>query len=182
MDTPRQYDDAFAACRDIFRHKVHDYGTSWRILRPSSLTDQLYIKAQRIRTLEETGTRKVDEGIDGEFQAIVNYSVIAGIQLELGWGDQEDLPEERALALYDAERHTIQALMEAKNHDYGEAWREMRVTSFTDMILTKLLRVKQIEGNDGRTRISEGIASHYRDMANYALFALIKLAEKPTSV
>ena len=144
LDTAQQYARAFNQCREIFRSKVRDYGCSWRVLRPSSLTDQLYIKAQRIRTLEQSAVRLVDEGIEGEFQAIVNYAVIAGIQLQRGWKDERDLSEKEALSLYDAEQSQIQALMEAKNHDYGEAWRDMRVSSFTDMILVKLLRVKQI--------------------------------------
>jgi hypothetical protein len=178
LDTTQQYNRVFDGCRDIFLHKVRDYGCSWRVLRPTSLTDQLYIKAQRIRTLEQSRVRLVDEGIESEFQAIVNYAVIAGIQLQRGWSDERELDEAEALRLYDAERAGIQALMEAKNHDYGEAWRDMRVSSFTDMILVKLLRVKQIEANSGQTRISEGADSHYRDMANYALFALIRLGEQ----
>lgn len=177
--TLQQYDAAFLACREIFAHKARDYGTSWRVFRPASLTDQLFIKAQRIRTLEETGVNRVGEGIADEFRAIVNYAVIAGIQLHRGWDDADELPEAEALALYDRERDAIRALMQAKNHDYGEAWRGMRVTSFTDMILTKLLRVKRIEANGGRTAVSEGVGSHYRDMANYALFALIQLSEAP---
>ncbi len=178
MDTTQQYNRVFDACRDIFLHKVRDYGCSWRVLRPTSLTDQLYIKAQRIRTLEQSQVRLVDEGIEPEFQAIVNYAVIAGIQLQRGWTDERELSETEALRLYDAERSAIQVLMEAKNHDYGEAWRDMRVSSFTDLILVKLLRVRQIEANSGKTRISEGVESHYRDMANYALFALIRLGEQ----
>lgn len=177
METARQYSRAFAECREIFRQKVRDYGCSWRIMRPSSVTDQLYIKAQRIRTLEQGVVQRVPESIEGEFQAIVNYAVIAGIQLQRGWMEERELSEEEATALYDREKAAIQALMEAKNNDYGEAWRDMRISSFTDLILVKLLRVKQIEANDGRTLISEGIESHYRDMANYALFALIQLAE-----
>lgn len=178
MHTRRQYDAAFDTCQAIFRDKAADYGTSWRVFRPASLTDQLFIKAQRIRTLEETGENRVGESIADEFRAIVNYAVIAGIQLARGWDANADLSAEQATALYRTERQAITALMEAKNHDYGEAWRDMRTTSFTDMILTKLLRVKQIEGNDGRTRISEGVGAHYRDMANYALFALIQMAEQ----
>ncbi len=179
METDQQYARAFDQCREIFRSKVRDYGCSWRVLRPTSLTDQLYIKAQRIRTLEQSAVRLVDEGVEDEFRAIVNYAVIAGIQLKRGWDDERDLEEEEALQLYDLERAQIQAIMEAKNHDYGEAWRDMRISSFTDMILVKLLRVKQIEANNGKTYASEGIESHYRDMANYALFALIKGGEIP---
>jgi hypothetical protein len=177
LDTTLQYAQAFDQCREIFRSKVHDYGCSWRILRPSSLTDQLYIKAQRIRNLEQGATARVEDSIDSEFQAIVNYAVIAGIQLRRGWDDERELSEEEALRWYDQERQHIQELMEAKNHDYGEAWRDMRVSSFTDLILVKLLRVKQIEANNGVTRVSEGVESHYRDMANYAIFALIKRQE-----
>ncbi len=179
LETDLQYQQAFDQCREIFRSKVHDYGCSWRVLRPSSLTDQLYIKAQRIRTLEQNTVRKVDEGIEGEFQAIVNYAVIAGIQLQRGWDPESELTEAEALHLYDREQEAIRSLMQAKNHDYGEAWRDMRVSSFTDLILVKLLRVRQIESNKGLTRVSEGVDSHYRDMVNYALFALIKLAEEP---
>lgn len=178
MHTRRQYDAAFDQCQGIFRTKAADYGTSWRVFRPASLTDQLFIKAQRIRTLEETGENRVGESIADEFRAIVNYAVIAGIQLARGWDANQELSADEALDLYSTERQAITELMEAKNHDYGEAWRDMRTTSFTDMILTKLLRVKQIEGNDGRTIVSEGVGAHYRDMANYALFALIQMAEQ----
>lgn len=178
LDTALQYAQVFDQCREIFRSKVHDYGCSWRILRPSSLTDQLYIKAQRIRNLEQGALPRVDDTIDSEFQAIVNYAVIAGIQLRRGWDDERELSEQDALHWYEQERQHIRELMEAKNHDYGEAWRDMRVSSFTDLILVKLLRVKQIETNNGVTRVSEGVESHYRDMANYAIFALIKRQEE----
>ncbi|MEZ5013404.1 MAG: DUF1599 domain-containing protein [Chitinophagales bacterium] len=175
--TSAQYDAAVAVCRDIFEHKIHDYGTSWRVLRPSSITDQIFIKAQRIRTIEETGVNLVDESVEDAFRGIVNYVVIAMIQLELTENDPLHLPASEVMPMYDAHIHAIKTLMENKNHDYGEAWRDMRIRSFTDLILMKLLRVKQIEENEGNTRISEGIASHYMDMANYAIFALIKLQE-----
>jgi len=176
MDTLQQFDKAIARCRDIFARKLEDYGASWRILRPRSVTDQLYIKAKRIRTLEE-GPAMVDEGIYGEFMAIVNYGLVGLIQLEKGYADNADITPAEALALYDAEALKARNLMAAKTHDYGDAWREMRVNSYTDFILTKLQRVKEIEGNDGRTGVSEGIDSNYLDIINYAIFGLIKLSE-----
>ncbi len=154
-----------------------DYGTSWRVLRPESITDQIFIKAQRIRTIEQAGIQKVDEDIEGEFKGIINYAIIALIQIGLTENDPLQLDREKALTLYDQHADTIKSLMENKNHDYGEAWRDMRIPSFTDLILMKLLRVKQIEENDGKTLISEGVASHYMDMVNYSVFALIKLSE-----
>lgn len=176
MDTLQQFDKAIARCRDIFARKLEDYGASWRILRPRSVTDQLYIKAKRIRTLEE-GPAMVDEGIYGEFMAIVNYGLVGLIQLEKGYADNADITPAEALALYDAEALKARNLMAAKTHDYGDAWREMRVNSYTDFILTKLQRVKEIEGNDGHTGVSEGIDSNYLDIINYAIFGLIKLSE-----
>lgn len=178
MTTSQQYDDVLAACREIFRLKTRDYGTSWRILRLPSLTDQIYIKAQRIRTLEQTGVARVDEGIDGELQAIVNYSIMALIQIDLGEDGSVDLDPDRALELYDARATETKDLMLAKNHDYGEAWRSMRTSSFTDLILTKLHRIKQIEDNAGQTLVSEGTDGHYRDILNYAVFALIRRGER----
>lgn len=175
--TSAQYDTVVAACRDIFLKKITDYGTSWRILRPKSLTDQIFIKAQRIRTLEETGVSKVGEGIEDEFRGIINYAVIALVQLQLTDKDPMNLSPEKSLDLYNTILAKVKKLMMDKNHDYGEAWRDMRVSSFTDLILMKLLRVKQIEENDGVTLISEGIDSHYMDMINYSVFALIKLSE-----
>ncbi|MDE6418144.1 MAG: DUF1599 domain-containing protein [Duncaniella sp.] len=176
MDTLEQFDTALAPCRDIFARKLEDYGASWRILRPRSVTDQLYIKAKRIRTLEE-GPAMVDEGIYGEFMAIVNYGLVGLIQLEKGYADQADITPAEALALYDTMAARARALMAAKTHDYGDAWRGMRVNSYTDFILTKLQRIKEIEQNDGHTAVSEGIDSNYLDIINYAVFALIKLSE-----
>jgi hypothetical protein len=176
-NTSSQYDAAIAKCRDIFVKKTHDYGSAWRILRTSSLTDQIFIKAQRIRTLEEVGESKVGEGIEPEFIGIINYSIMALVQLELGTDTETDMPADRALTLFNAKAEQAKALMEKKNHDYGEAWRSMRVSSFTDLILMKLLRIKQIEDNKGKTLISEGIDANYFDMVNYAIFALIKLSE-----
>jgi hypothetical protein len=152
---------------------MKDYGSAWRILRLPSLTDQIYIKAQRIRSLQENDVRKVDEGEAGEFIGIINYSIMALIQLELGVVEQPDLDVEKAILLYDTKVKETKELMENKNHDYGEAWREMRVNSLTDLILQKLLRVKQIEDNKGKTLVSEGIDANYQDMINYAVFALI---------
>ncbi|NHM07690.1 DUF1599 domain-containing protein [Flavobacterium sp. CYK-4] len=172
-NTAQQYDSIIAVCRKLFVNKMKDYGSAWRILRLPSLTDQIFIKAQRIRSLQENETRKIDEDERGEFIGIINYSVMALIQLELGVVDQPDLNTEKATALYDAKILMTKTLMEAKNHDYGEAWREMRVSSLTDLILQKLLRVKQIEDNKGKTIVSEGIDANYQDMINYAVFALI---------
>lgn len=174
-DTAKQFEQAISLCRDIYSKKLEDYGTSWRIMRPISLTDQIYIKARRIRSLEEKGIEQaaVNEGIEPEFIGIVNYCVIALIQMELGPG--ETIGKEEALKLYDEQIRRATALMTNKNHDYDEAWRHMRVSSFTDIILQKLLRTKEIEGHDGRTLISEGIEANYMDMINYAIFAIIKL-------
>ena len=174
MDTTSQeYDKVIAICRSLFINKMKDYGSAWRILRLPSLTDQIYIKAQRIRSLQENDVRKVDEGEAGEFIGIINYSIMALIQLELGVVEQPDLNLEKATQLYDTKVKETKELMENKNHDYGEAWREMRVNSLTDLILQKLLRVKQIEDNKGKTLVSEGIDANYQDMINYAVFALI---------
>ncbi|HMX05051.1 MAG TPA: DUF1599 domain-containing protein [Chitinophagales bacterium] len=175
--TNLQYDDVVEGCRNIYLKKIKDYGTSWRILRPTSLTDQIFIKAQRIRTLEQTGVSRVGEGIHDEFRGIINYAIIALIQLEMGESGPVNLSEEKALELYNEKIGKVKKLMLDKNHDYGEAWRDMRISSFTDLILMKLLRVKQIEENDGKTLISEGVDSHYSDMINYSVFALIKLSE-----
>ena len=174
MDTTSQeYDKVIAICRSLFINKMKDYGSAWRILRLPSLTDQIYIKAQRIRSLQENDVRKVDEGEAGEFIGIINYSIMALIQLELGVVEQPDLNLETATQLDDTKVKETKELMENKNHDYGEAWREMRVNSLTDLILQKLLRVKQIEDNKGKTLVSEGIDANYQDMINYAVFALI---------
>ncbi len=175
QQTSTQYDAIIQNCRTLFQNKAKDYGTAWRILRLPSLTDQIFIKAQRIRSLQQNTTRKIDEGEQSEFIGIINYAVMALIQLERGVVEQPDLTEEEALSLYDEQVGKAKNLMEAKNHDYGEAWREMRVSSLTDLILQKLLRVKQIEDNQGRTIVSEGIAANYEDIINYAVFALIHL-------
>lgn len=176
LSTLQQFDRALARCREVFIGKLGDYGASWRIMRPRSITDQLYIKAKRIRTLEE-GEAMVAEGILGEFMAIVNYGIIGLIQLRLGYADEADIDSARAAALYDEYAAAARSLMEAKTHDYGDAWRGMRINSYTDFILTKLQRIKEIEGNGGRTAVSEGIDSNYMDIINYAVFAIIKLTE-----
>ncbi len=175
--TIEQYNTAFDAAFDVFIKKTKDYGTSWRVFRIQSITDQLYIKAKRIRTIDEKGVQKIGDSVDSEFMACVNYGVMGLIQLEIDESTPLDLDQDEATKLYNDTRQTITDLMLAKNHDYGEAWRDMRISSFTDMILTKLHRVKQIEENKGATLISEGIDGHYQDIVNYALFALIKLEE-----
>ena len=172
-NTSQEYDTVVAICRSLFINKMTDYGSAWRILRLPSLTDQIYIKAQRIRSLQENDVRKIDEDESGEFIGIINYSIMALIQLELGVVDQPDLEVLKATSLYYTKIKITKELMEAKNHDYGEAWREMRVSSLTDLILQKLLRVKQIEDNKGKTIVSEGIDANYQDMINYSIFALI---------
>lgn len=175
QQTSQQYDDIIQECRELFIKKTKDYGTAWRILRLPSLTDQIFIKAQRIRSLQQNSTRKVDEGEIPEFMGIINYSIMALVQLQKGVSDQPDMNEKEALDLYDIQIEITKTLMENKNHDYGEAWRDMRVSSLTDLILQKLLRVKQIENNKGETLVSEGIEANYQDMINYAVFALIHL-------
>lgn len=172
-DTSREYDAVVRSCRELFMNKMKDYGCAWRILRLPSLTDQIFIKAQRIRSLQENEIRKVDEGVTPEFIGIINYSVMALIQLEKGVAEQPDLSVDEVEILYDAVIAKTKELMENKNHDYGEAWRDMRVSSLTDLILQKILRIKQIEDNRGRTLVSEGIDANYEDMINYAIFALI---------
>ena len=171
--TSEQYDAVIKQCRDLFINKMNDYGSAWRILRLSSLTDQIYIKAQRIRQLQENEIKKVDEDEIPEFIGIINYSLMALIQLEKGVVEEPDLNVDEATKLYDKHIAITKSLMEDKNHDYGEAWREMRISSLTDLILQKLLRVKQIEDNLGKTLVSEGIDANYQDMINYAIFALI---------
>jgi hypothetical protein len=173
--THHQFDKALALCREIFVSKLQDYGAAWRILRPQSVTDQIFIKAKRIRTLEMTNDRKVNEGILPEYIAIVNYSIVGLIQLESGCADSPDIPAAKALELYDGFAAKAKELMEAKNHDYGEAWRSMRISSYTDLILMKIQRTKEIEENNGHTLISEGVDANYMDMLNYAVFGLIKL-------
>jgi len=177
QDTSTQYDAVITKCRDLFSKKMKDYGSAWRILRLPSLTDQIFIKAQRIRGLQENEVRKVDEGEVSEFIGIINYSLMALIQLEKGIAEQPDLSTEEAVTLYDTHIDITKNLMMNKNHDYGEAWRDMRVSSLTDLILQKLLRVKQIEDNKGKTIVSEGIDANYQDMINYAVFAMIHLGE-----
>ena len=173
--TPDQYQRVMKICQSLFANKMTDYGSAWRILRLHSLTDQIFIKAQRIRGLQTNTSQKVDEGEVSEFIGVINYSLIALIQLELGVSDSPDLNTEQALVQYDKQSKVVYALMMDKNHDYGEAWRDMRVSSLTDLILQKLMRVKQIEGNDGKTTVSEGIDANYKDIVNYAVFALIHL-------
>ena len=177
QNTAKQYDSIIATCASLFEKKMTDYGSAWRILRLSSLTDQIFIKAQRIRQLQENDTRKVDEGEVSEFIGIINYSIMALIQLEKGIASQPDMNTAEAVALYKKHSTITKELMEAKNHDYGEAWRDMRVSSLTDLILQKLLRVKQIEDNKGKTLVSEGIDANYQDMINYAIFAMIHLGQ-----
>ena len=176
--TEEQFKNVMGECRTLFEKKLHDYGASWRILRPSSLTDQLFIKAKRIRSIETTGTALVDEGIRPEFIALINYGIIGLIQLEKGYADTVDTTNEEALNLYDVHAKECLELMLRKNHDYNEAWRDMRVSSYTDFILTKIQRVKEIEELDGKTLVSEGIGSNYMDIINYACFGAIKTAEE----
>jgi len=176
-DTLTQYENEVSLCRDIFLKKTADYGTSWRVLRMISILDQIFIKAKRIRTIQEKGTQQVGEDIRGEFQAIVNYGIIGLIQLDLHSDDIEDLGTDKTASLYDEKISFVKKIMENKNHDYGEAWREMSQESFADLILMKLQRMRQILANDGRTLISEGIDANLTDIINYAIFALIGIAE-----
>lgn len=176
--TQKQYKAITTQCRSLFEAKMADYGAAWRILRVPSLTDQIFIKAQRIRSLQTNEEQRVPEGQESEFIGIVNYSIMALIQMSLGVVEQPDLTVKQALKLYDTQQALIFELMLKKNHDYGEAWREMRISSLTDLILQKLLRVKQIEENAGKTLVSEGIDANYHDMVNYAIFALIHLQEE----
>jgi hypothetical protein len=176
-NTNRQYDAAVEACRDIYINKTKDYGSSWRVLRTISIVDQIFIKAKRIRTIQENRLQKIGDDIASEFKGILNYAVIGIIQLGFAKDDPEELPVEKALALYDEQIIHAKTLMEDKNHDYGEAWRDMSQESFTDLILSKLLRIKQIISNDGKTMISEGIDANYYDIINYAAFALILIEE-----
>ncbi|MHA4810646.1 DUF1599 domain-containing protein [Flavitalea flava] len=175
--TNRQYDEAVQTCKDIFLKKTRDYGTSWRVLRTISIADQLYIKARRIRTLQQTGEQRVGEDKTGEFMAMVNYGIIGLIQLSLSDDSVEDLPVKEVENRYDEKVKEVKAIMLDKNHDYGEAWRSMSQESFVDLILMKILRIRQIVANDGKTLISEGIDSNYTDIINYSLFALVLIAE-----
>jgi hypothetical protein len=177
-NTSQEFDSVIAVCKSLFLKKTNDYGTAWRILRPSSITDQIFIKAQRIRTLEEKKVSKVGEDVVSEYIGIINYCAIAMMQLELGEDDPYELGLERVEKLFDEKVIGTKELMFAKNHDYGEAWRDMRISSLTDLILMKILRVKQIEDNSGHTLASEGVNANYQDMLNYAVFALIKLGVK----
>ena len=177
MNTEEQFRGVVAECRSLFEKKLHDYGASWRILRPSSLTDQLYIKAKRIRSLEVKGESLVGEGIRPEFVALINYGIVGLIQLAKGYADRVDITPTEALALYDPYAAEALALMIRKNHDYDEAWRSMRVSSYTDLILTKIERIKEIEDLDGHTLVSEGVDANYMDVINYAVFGVIKLSE-----
>jgi hypothetical protein len=176
-NTSTQYKEVIAACQDLFTKKTRDYGTAWRVLRLPSITDQIYIKAQRIRSIQEKGQQKVEDSIRDEFVGIVNYCIIALIQIKLDKSPSMELSVDEVVPLYEEAAKETHELLENKNHDYGEAWRDMRVSSITDIILMKLLRVKQIEENDGKTLVSEGIKANYQDMINYSVFALIKLSE-----
>src|ERR1700741_2110099 len=176
--TSAQYDSAVNSCKDIFIKKMKDYGTAWRILRTSSITDQIFIKAQRIRNIEDKGTQKISEDIRSQYIGIVNYSVIGLIQLGLKNDERMELPAAEVNKLFDKYINEAKNLMENKNHDYGEAWRDMRVSSLTDLILMKLLRIKQIEDNKGETLISEGVDANFYDIINYGVFALIKMSEE----
>ncbi|NKI33069.1 DUF1599 domain-containing protein [Croceivirga thetidis] len=178
QQTSAEYDEVIDQCRSLFTKKGKDYGTAWRILRLRSLTDQLFIKAQRIRGLQENQEQKIDEGQESEFIGIINYALMGLIQMNKGVAEQPDIDAAEALKLYNEQVEVTKTLMENKNHDYGEAWRDMRVSSLTDLILQKLLRVKSIENNQGNTVVSEGIDANYQDIVNYAVFALIHLKSK----
>ena len=177
-NTLESFDQIIKECKSLFQNKMKDYGTAWRILRTSSLTDQIFIKAQRIRTLEEKGVSKVEEGVVPEYIGIINYCAMALIQLEKGVGETEELAQGAIAALHAKYLLEAKSLMQNKNHDYGEAWRDMRVSSLTDLILMKLLRIKQIEDNQGKTIVSEGLDANYLDIINYSMFALIRIEEK----
>lgn len=179
-ETRRQAEEVVHRCFQLYSKKLKDYGTAWRILRMPSLTDQIFIKAQRIRTIEEKKNQMVADSVESEYIGILNYSIMALIQLELGVAGQPDIDISEAERLYMKKVKEVLDLMDRKNHDYGEAWREMRISSYTDMILQKLLRIKQIEQNDGSTLVSEGLDANYKDMVNYAIFALIRLKEEKT--
>ena len=179
--TIEQYDEITTSCKDLFLKKNEDYGSSWRIFRTSSLTDQLYIKGMRIRSIEEAGENKVGDAIEDDYKGLINYGIMALIQSELGSEAELELSTQRLKELYETKLDATRSLMMAKNHDYGEVWREMRISSITDLILVKLLRIKQIEDNDGKTVVSEGLDSNFMDIINYAVFALIKLSEQAKS-
>lgn len=177
MDSLSQYDAVINQCRSLFLKKNQDYGSAWRILRPSSLTDQIYIKAARIRNIEQTGIKKVDDKIEDEYVGMINYCVMALIQLQLPEDSDLDMNVEELMSRYDLHINTTRELFTSKNHDYGEIWREMRISSYTDLILMKLLRIKQIEDNAGKVLVSEGVDANYMDIINYSVFALIRLEE-----
>ncbi|MBN09485.1 MAG: hypothetical protein CMC79_03830 [Flavobacteriaceae bacterium] len=176
--TETEYIEVINQCKSLFKNKLKDYGSAWRILRLQSLTDQIFIKAQRIRGLQTNKEQKIAEGQIEEFIGLINYSIIALIQIELGFVDEPDMKNSEALDSFEKHSKETYKLMLAKNHDYGEAWREMRVSSLTDLILQKLLRIKQIEENDGKTLVSEGVDANYQDIINYSVFAIIHLKEK----
>ncbi len=175
--TSEQFDTVVQQCQDLFEKKLQDYGAAWRVLRPSSITDQIFIKVSRIRTLQTTTERMVNESEEEEFMAIVNYAIIGLIQLNEGFSESFDEDKEAIMQRYQHYRAEAKALMQRKNHDYGEAWRNMRVSSITDLIFQKVLRTKQIEDNQGKTLVSEGLDANYYDMLNYAVFCLIKIHE-----
>ena len=179
--TEKQFEEAIRLCRDVYLKKLGDYGSSWRILRSPSITDQIFIKASRIRSIDSKGEQKIDEGITPEYIGIVNYAVIALIQLELGDSTDGEITPEQAEKLYDKHIRAARDLMFLKNHDYGEVWREMRLSSLTDIILMRIKRIKQIEDNDGKTLVSEGVGSNFMDIINYAVFALIRIRESGAS-
>ena len=176
--TDKEFKEAMAECRDVFAKKLNDYSASWRIMRPSTLTDQLFIKAKNIRSFEISGESRVGDSVKSDFMALINYGIIGLIQLEKGFSDRVDIDSDEALALYDKFAKESYELMLKKNHDYGEAWRDMRVSSYTDFILTKIERIKEIEDHNGKTLVSEGIASNYMDIINYAVFGVIRETEK----
>ncbi|WP_370897113.1 DUF1599 domain-containing protein [Chryseobacterium gossypii] len=178
LKTSIQFQKIISDCRDLFSKKLQDYGAAWRVLRPSSITDQIYIKVNRIRTLQMTDKKMIDESEEDEFIAIVNYSIVGLIQLEKGFSNDFNENNDEILSLYDRYANEARVLMEKKNHDYGEAWRDMRISSITDLIYQKVLRTKQIEDNQGKTIVSEGLAANYFDMLNYAVFCLIKFSEQ----
>lgn len=178
--TTHEYTEVITMCKELFVRKTKDYGASWRILRLPSITDQIFIKAQRIRTIQEKKTQKVNDSISDEFIGIINYCIMAMIQAKLGADDQKELSYAALEPLYDEAANSSKALLQNKNHDYDEAWRNMRVSSMTDIILMKLLRVKQIENNNGMTLVSEGVMANYQDIINYSVFCLLKLKENPS--
>ena len=182
QNTSTQYDDVIHTCQSLFEKKMRDYGCAWRVLRPSSITDQIFIKANRIRSIQEKGTQRIGDDIKDEFIGIINYAVIGLIQLELGYAQSDDMQPDTCMHLYSKYVSTTKKLMEDKNHDYGEAWRDMRISSLTDLILMKLYRTKQIEDNNGNTLVSEGIDANYMDMLNYSVFAMILMNQEIETV